>query len=150
MGMKERRAVSPDGRIWRVVKVRERPSLKESRKEPFFWGSVVATILLLAFKVRIAILDYTIFSSHSLYGLMFVLPLLLLWLIERSMNLMRPHIRAETDGPPAERVEWKTTHPFGTARLMDSAVEAIETGLHDSEPKGLSLVQLEYRHAASE
>ena len=148
--MKARQAVSPDGRVWRVEKIRERPSLSESRKEPFFWASVVVTILLLAFMVRIVILDYTIFDSHSLYGLMFVLPLLLLWLVERSMNLIRPHIRAETDGPPAERVEWKTTHPFGTARLMDGAVEAIEGGLRNTEPRGLSLIQLEYRHPASE
>jgi hypothetical protein len=33
---------------------------------------------------------------------------------------------------------------------MDNAVEVIEAGLHDSEPRGLSLVQLEYRQAASE
>ena len=32
--------------MWRVEKIRERPSPRESRNEPFFWGSVVVTILL--------------------------------------------------------------------------------------------------------
>jgi hypothetical protein len=145
VGVAPRRAVSPDGRVWRVEKIRERPSLAETRKEPFFWASAVVTFLLIAFMVRLVIVDYTLFDSRSLYALAFVVPLALLWLTERTMNLLRPHIRAETDGPPAERVEWKTTHPLGTSRLMDRAVEAIEAGLHDSEPRGLSLLQLEYR-----
>ena len=130
--------------MWRVEKIRERPSPRESRNEPFFWGSVVVTILLLLFFARLIFLDYTLFDAGSFYALAFVVPLLLLWLTERTMNLLRPHIRAETDGPPPERVEWKTTHPFGTSRLMKRAVEAIQSGTHDSEPRGLSLVALEY------
>jgi hypothetical protein len=39
----------------------------------------------------------------------------------------------------------ESTHPFGTARLMTRAVEAIESGRHDTEPRGLDLVVLDYR-----
>jgi hypothetical protein len=140
VGVGKRRAVSPDGRVWRVQKIRERPSLAKSRKEPFFWGTLGATVLLLAFFARLIYVDYSFFGS--LYALVFGVPLLL-WLIERAMHLLRPRIRAETDGPPAEALEWKTPHPLGTSRLIDRVVEAIESGRHDSEPRGLRLVALE-------
>ena len=138
-----RRVVSPDGRVWRVEKVRERPSLAESRKEPFFWASGVAAALILAFMARALMVGVE--QGITLYTLAILLPVLVLWLIERTMNLMRPHVRAETDGPPSERVEWKSTHPFGTARLMERAVDAIEAGRHDNELRGLDLIALEYR-----
>jgi hypothetical protein len=143
MGTAPRRAVSPDGRVWRVEKIRERPSLAESRKEPYFWASLVTAVLLLAFFARIVTIGVQ--WGLTLYTLAVILPALLIWLIERTTNLMRPHIRATTDGPRAEIVEWKSTHPFGTARLMTRAVAAIESGHHDTEPRGLDLVVLEYR-----
>ena len=143
MGVAPRRAVSPDGRVWRVEKVRERPSFSETRREPFFWGSALVTVLLIAFFVRLFMIDYGEFGSF--YVLAFVIPLALLWLTERTMHLLRPRIRAETDGPPHELVVWKTTHPFGTSSLMNRAVAAIEAGRHDGEPRGLRLVELSYR-----
>ena len=129
--------------MWRVEKIRERPSLAESRKEPFFWASAVTTALILAFMVRVLMVGVE--WGLTLYTLAVLLPVLVLWLIERSMNLLRPHVRAETDGPPGEHVEWKSTHPFGTARLMNRAVRAIEAGRHDNELRGLDLIALEYR-----
>ena len=146
MPLAPRRAVSPDGRVWQVVKIRERPSLAETRKDPFFWGSAVVSVLLIAFFVRMVMVDFAIGGS-GLYALAFIVPVALLWLTERTMHLLRPHILAETDGPPAERVEWKTAYPLGTARLMNRAVEAIEDGTHDGEPRGLELLRLEYPSA---
>lgn len=143
MGVEPRRAVSPDGRVWHVKKVRERPSFAETRREPFFWGTVLVTIILIAFFVRLVMVDFGRFGS--LYVFVFIVPLALLWLTERTMHLLMPRIHADTDGPPPERVVWKTTYPFGTSRLMSRAVAAIEVGRHDDEPRGLSLVELTYR-----
>jgi hypothetical protein len=104
MGTAARRAVSPDGRVWRVQKIRERPSLAETRKEPFFWASIVTAVLLLAFFARVLMIGVE--WGVTLYTLAVLLPALLVWLVERATNLMRPHIRAQTDGPRAEVVEW--------------------------------------------
>ena len=125
------------------MKIRERPSFAETRKEPFFWISAVLTLILIAFFVRLVMVDYAV-GGTGLYALAFIVPVALLWLTERTMHLLRPHISAEIAGPPAERVEWKTAYPLGTARLMNRAVEAIETGTRDGEPRGLDLLRLEY------
>jgi hypothetical protein len=137
-----RRAVSPDGRIWRVEKLRERLSFAESGRQPFFWASAIAAILLIAFWVRLVTIDVQLLGG--VYAFIFGIPLLL-WLVERTLHLLSPRIRAETDGPPHELVMWKTMYPFRTSRLMNRAVAVIEAGRHDDAPRGLDLVELSYR-----
>jgi len=136
MGVAARTVVSPDGRTWHVAKVRERLSLAESRREPFFWSSIVVTVVLVAIIVRLVLVDPT-----SPMMLAFATPLALIWLLERSAYLLTPRIKAETKGPPPERVVWKTGHPLGSARLMRRAIEAIEAGAAVSEPRGLRFVE---------
>ena len=40
---------SPDGRVWALDRIRPKISEAETFKVPFFWTSVVVTILILAF-----------------------------------------------------------------------------------------------------
>jgi hypothetical protein len=97
---------------------------------------------LIAFLVYVVMVD--VWFIGGLYALIFVVPLLL-WLVERTLNLLSPRIRAETDGPPHELVVWKTMYPLRTSRLMSRAVAVIEAGRHDDALRGLGLVELTYR-----
>jgi hypothetical protein len=125
---------SPDGRTWTITVAHERPSLKESRSEPFFWVSVAVTIVMVAVIVRLVMVDPT-----TPMMLAFVVPLALLWAVERASKLARPLVRAETDGPPRERVTWKADW-FGRRRYLSRAVRAVAEGQFVSNPKGMRLV----------
>ena len=131
-----RTVVSPDGRTWRVKKIRERGSFAEDRREPSFWPRMIVTVVLVGLIVRMLWVD-----PVSPVMLMFVVPLALLWLVERGAFLLTPRIEAATEGPPPERVVWKAGHLFGSGRFMRRAVETIEAGQAVSEPRGLRLVQ---------
>jgi hypothetical protein len=129
-------AASPDGRTWQIVKLRERLSFAESKREPFFWSSIAVTVVLVGVIVRLVLVDPT-----SPMMLAFALPLAIVWILERGTYLARPRIKAETRDHPPERVVWKADRLFGSARAMRRAAQAIEAGAPVSEPRGLRLVQ---------
>jgi hypothetical protein len=124
---------SPDGRIWRIERVPPDSSLRATRREPFFWASVAATVLLIAFAARMIWID------PGPLTLSIVVPLLLIWLLERDLSFLRPNIRAQTDGPPAETLTWRTTYPFGVGRIEKRIVRELERG-REAEPPGAVLI----------
>ena len=71
-------------------------SLGATMKEPFFWPSAIATIVILALAVRLLMVD------TGWITFIILVPLLLIWFLERGLSFARPNIRAHTDGPPAE------------------------------------------------
>jgi hypothetical protein len=131
-------AVSPDGRVWTVESLRQPPSLAEARREPFFWISAFVTAGLVALVVYFVIIDPT--SPFLLIG---VLPLLVIWLLERASTVLRPVIRAETAGPPPELVIWKSNARFGGGSLERRAARAIEEGHAESDLAGLTLLMVD-------
>src|SRR5215207_6098299 len=106
---------SPDGRTWTLERVSPESSLGATMKEPFFWPSAIATIIILV-------------------------PLLLIWFFERGLSFLRPNIRAHTDGPPAETHTWRTTHRIGLGRIENRIAEQIEQGHLEAEPAGAVLI----------
>jgi hypothetical protein len=125
---------SPDGRSWRIERVRPDSVLSASRKEPFFWASVVVTIALIAFILGVIVRD-----DSSLFLVIGVV-LLAIWLIERGANVIRPNIQAHTDGPPAETLTWRTTHRYGLSKIEDRIAQQIESGRLEGEPPGAVLI----------
>jgi hypothetical protein len=125
---------SPDGRVWAIERVRPESALAATRREPFFWASVAVTVALVAFIV------WVIVSIEDSVTLMIALVLLAIWLIERGLNLMRPNIRAHTDGPPKETLTWRTTHRYGLGRIEARIAEQIENGRLEGEPSGAVLI----------
>jgi hypothetical protein len=138
VGVEPRRAVSPDGRVWHVKRLRERLSLADTANEPFFWTSLLITLVMLAVIARLVIVD-----PVAPMMLFFVLPLMAIWVLERGAYLLRPRIEATTNGPPPERILWKTSRRFGYGRLERKVLDAIERGQPGSEPSGLTLVEVE-------
>jgi hypothetical protein len=125
---------SPDGRTWTLERVSPNSSLEETRKEPFFWPSVIATVVILALAVRLLTVD------TGLITFIILVPLLLIWFLERGLNFARPNIRAHTDGPPPETHTWRTTHRIGLGKIEDRIVAAIENGQLEAEPPGAVLI----------
>jgi hypothetical protein len=125
-------ARSPDGRVWEVGATRERPSFWKQKDEPWFWAYVVVTALFLALVIVVAFISWLV---AILAGL-----LLLVWIIERVSNLLRPRLYARTEGPPREEVVWKANR-FARGQLEQRIVEAVERGNPDVEPPGLTLLQ---------
>jgi hypothetical protein len=125
---------SPDGRSWQIQCVRPASALSASRKEPFFWTSVAVTVLLIAFIVRMTVRD-----DSSLF-LLIAVALFAIWLIERGLYVIRPNIRAHTDGPPAETLTWRTTHRYGLSRIEDQIARQIQNGQLEGEPSGAVLI----------
>jgi hypothetical protein len=129
-----RKVRSPDGRNWQIERVRPASGLAASRKEPFFWGSVAVTVLLIAFIVWVIVRE-----QGSLF-LVIASVLLAIWLLERGLNMMRPNIRAHTDGPPRETLTWRTTHRYGLSKIEDRIARQIENGQLEGEPPGAVLI----------
>jgi len=125
---------SPDGRIWKLERVRHESGLSATRREPFFWASVVVMVALIAFIVWVIVRD------ESPLFLVIGLVLLAIWLVERGLNFIRPNIRAHTDGPPAETLTWRTTHRWGLGRIENRIAEQIEAGRLEDEPPGAVLI----------
>jgi hypothetical protein len=117
-----------------MERVRPESGLAASAKEPFFWASVVVTALLIAFIVWVIVRDL------SPTYLVIALVLLAIWLIERGLNLIRPNIRAHTDGPPPETLTWRTTHRWGLGRIENRIAVQIESGRLEDEPPGAVLI----------
>jgi hypothetical protein len=125
---------SPDGRSWEIERVRPASGLKATQNEPFFWASVAVTVLLIALVV------WVIVREESPLFLVIAAVLLAIWLIERGLNLMRPNIRAHTDGPPRETLTWRTTHRYGLRKIEDRIAHQIENGRFEGEPAGAVLI----------
>jgi hypothetical protein len=125
---------SPDGRTWQIERVRPESGLAATKKEPFFWASAVVTVILIAFIVLVIVL-----VDSTILRLIAVL-LLLIWLVERGLNLARPNIQAHTEGPPPETLTWRTTHRYGLSKIEDRIVQQIESGRLEGEPPGAVLI----------
>lgn len=125
---------SPDGRSWTLERVSPESSLGATMKEPFFWPSAIATIVILALAVRLLMVD------TGWITFIILVPLLLIWFLERGLSFARPNIRAHTEGPPAETHTWRTTHRIGLGRIENRIAEQIEQGHLEAEPSGAVLI----------
>ena len=126
---------SPDGRTWTLERVSPKgTSLTDRREEPFFWPSLIVTLLMIGFLVWLLFV-----GTHWLVWLV-ALPLFVIWLLERGLNFARPNIRAHTDGPPAETKTWRTTHRIGLGKIEDRIAAEIESGRTEAEPSGAVLI----------
>lgn len=125
---------SPDGRSWTLERVSPESSLGATMKEPFFWPSAIATIVILALAVRLLMVD------TGWITFIILVPLMLIWFLERGLSFARPNIRAHTDGPPAETHTWRTTHRIGLGRIENRIAEQIEQGHLEAEPAGAVLI----------
>ncbi len=126
---------SPDGRTWTLERISQGKSFAERRQEPFFWPSLIATAIMLVFIVRLISVD-----GAGWFLWVVVVPLFVIWLLERGLSFARPNIRAHTDGPPAETHTWRTTHRIGLGRIEDRIAEQIEQGRLEAEPSGAVLI----------
>jgi hypothetical protein len=124
---------SPDGRTWTLERVSPNSLMSETRKEPFFWPSAIVTILLIAFTVWLALRGHVVITICAVI-------LLVIWVLERGLNVIRPNIRAHTDGPPAETFTWRTTHRYGLAKMEQRIAEQIQQGRAEGEPPGTVLI----------
>ena len=125
---------SPDGRTWQLERVSKGFSLAEKRQEPFFWPSLIATVIMLVFLIKLIQLDTGWFTW------VVIVPLFVIWLLERGLSFARPNIRAHTDGPPAETRTWRTTRRIGLGKIEDRIAAEIENGRLDAEPPGAVLI----------
>lgn len=125
---------SPDGRTWTLERISQGTSFEERRQEPFFWPSLIATAIMLVFLVRLISLDAGWFTW------VVIVPLFVIWLLERGLSFARPNIRAHTDGPPAETHTWRTTRRIGLGKIEDRIAQQIEQGQLEAEPPGAVLV----------
>jgi hypothetical protein len=126
---------SPDGRTWTLERISQGKSFAERRQEPFFWPSLIATAIMLVFIVRLISVD-----GAGWFTWVVVVPLFVIWLLERGLSFARPNIRAHTDGPPAETHTWRTTHRIGLGRIENRIAEQIEQGHLEAEPAGAVLI----------
>ena len=126
---------SPDGRTWTLERVSPKgASFADKRQEPFFWPTLIATAIMLVFLVKLISLDTGWFTW------VVIVPLFVIWLLERGLNFARPNIRAHTDGPPAETKTWRTTHRIGLSRIEDRIAAEIASGRTEAEPPGAVLI----------
>jgi hypothetical protein len=125
---------SPDGRTWTLERISEGKSFAERRQEPFFWPSLIATAIMLVFLVKLISLDSGWFTW------VVIVPLFVIWLLERGLSFARPNIRAHTDGPPAETHTWRTTRRIGLGKIEDRIAEQIAQGQLEAEPPGAVLI----------
>jgi hypothetical protein len=125
---------SPDGRTWTLERISQGTSFAERRQEPFFWPSLIATAIMLVFLVRLISLDAGWFTW------VVIVPLFVIWLLERGLSFARPNIRAHTEGPPAETHTWRTTRRIGLGKIEDRIAQQIEQGQLEAEPPGAVLI----------
>ena len=94
---------------------------------------MVATLLLVAFAARM------IWVDPGPLTLSIVVPLLVIWLLERDLNIVRRDIRALTEGPPRESLTWRMTYPFGARRIEKRIAREVQAG-RETEPPGTVLI----------
>lgn len=122
------KATSPDGRNWEIEAIRE----PFSSGGGLSWGNVVVTVLLLGLMIGLAFVSWYFAVGAAI--------ILLIWLVERISNHLRPRLRARTNDPPAEEVTWKATR-FARRELEERIARVIEAGpTLDVEPQGLKLL----------
>ena len=126
---------SPDGRTWTLERISQGKSFAERRQEPFFWPSLIATAIMLVFIVRLITVD-----GAGWFTWVVVVPLFVIWLLERGLSFVRPNIRARTEGPPGETHTWRTTHRIGLGKIEDRIAQQIEQGHLEAEPQGAVLI----------
>jgi dolichol kinase len=124
---------SPDGRTWQIERRPPNSMVGQSSKEPLFWVSAVVTVIIIAFTV------WLIARGHIVIGII-ALILLVIWVLERGLNVIRPNIEAHTDGPPAETLTWRTTHRYGLDKIEQRIADQIAQGRAESEPPGTVLI----------
>lgn len=107
--------------------------MSETRKEPFFWPSAIVTILLIALTVWLAVRGHVVITICAVI-------LLVIWLLERGLNFIRPNIQAHTDGPPVETLTWRTTHRYGLDKIEQRIADQIAQGRMEGEPPGTVLI----------
>ncbi|HEX7255622.1 MAG TPA: hypothetical protein VF236_06810 [Gaiellaceae bacterium] len=95
---------------------------------------MIATAIMLVLIGRLISLD----TGWITWAL--IVPLFVIWLLERGLNFARPNIRAHTEGPPAETRTWRTTHRIGLGRIEDRIANEIENGRLEAEPPGAVLI----------
>src|SRR5436190_8348126 len=104
---------APDGRTWTLERARPESAIAASKKEPFFWVSVIVTAIMIGLIVWIIIE----FGAGTIFAISVVV--FLIWVIERAFSTARPNLKAHTDGPPAQTFTWRTTHRYGLSRIED-------------------------------
>jgi hypothetical protein len=124
---------SPDGRTWTIERTKPSSMLAQSRQEPAFWASVVVTALIIAFTV------FLIVRGHTVITIVAVI-VLVIWILERGLNQIRPNIQAHTDGPPPETLTWRTTHRYGLSKIEQRIADQIQSGRAEGEPSGAVLI----------
>ena len=123
------KATSPDGRNWEIEAIHEPFSFGE---DGFSWRAAVVTVLLLALSIGLAFVSWYFAVGAAI--------ILLIWLVERVSNHLRPRLRARTKDPPAEEVTWKATR-FARRELEQRIARVIEASpTLDIEPRGLRLL----------
>jgi hypothetical protein len=127
---------SPDGRTWTVDRVSHGKSFSDAKQEPFFWQSLVGTAIMVIFAL------WLVSVAPGWITWVLIVPLFVIWMLERGLNFLRPNIRAHTDGPPAETRTWRTTHRLGLGKIENRIVGDIEQGRLESEPPGAVLIGL--------
>ena len=127
---------SPDGRSWTLERVRPDSVIAASKKEGFFWGSVIVTAVLLGLLIWIVIE----FGAGIIFA--FLVVMFVIWLIERVFSTTRPNLEAHTDGPPAQTFTWRTTHRYRLNRIEDRIATQLENGQLGDEPPGTVLIEI--------
>jgi hypothetical protein len=125
---------SPDGRVWKLDRFRPKFSEAETFKVPFFWSSVLATVVLLVFIFRV------IWVDPGLLGYVLLAPFAV-WIVERGVHALRPFVRAHTDDEPRETLMWRPGSRWGYGRVERRIAEAIEAGRPEADVKGAPLVR---------
>jgi hypothetical protein len=109
------KATAADGRNWEIEAIREPFSFGEGLSP----GTVVMTVLLVAFTIFIPLVSWLLAIGFGI--------ILLIWVGERVSNHLRPRLRARSQDPPAEEVTWKATR-FGPRGLKQRIGRVIESG----------------------
>ena len=122
---------TPDGHLWRVERFH---APRQSHRDRLFWPSLLGTLALLA--LWIFLLATVGGAGVWIAGI----AVLAIWAVERISYLMRPSIRASTDGPPPQSLVWKTRHRYGYDRIEAQIAQEIARGDIGSEPEGATLV----------
>jgi hypothetical protein len=125
---------SPDGRTWELDRIKPKLREADTFKVPFFWSSVVTTIVVLALVLWIVGSD----PGPAAYILLVPLGV---WLVERGFHAFRPFIRAKTEGPPPETLMWRPGSRWGYGRVERRIVDTIEAGRPEVDVKGAPLAR---------
>lgn len=125
---------APDGRVWKIRRALEWPRWRRTGlglldAADFFDASLLVSDTPLAgFALMIALaLLLAIFVIVFLPLVLFLVELILL--VPTVMLVLRPwRIRATTEGPPPERLEWRVRGWRGSRAALGQVARALERG----------------------